>query len=82
MKNILCFGDSNVFGYNPSDGLRYSDKIRWSGLLKDYFSNLDVDIKEEGQCNRTTFKNAFGTKESGFLALENYFINNPKISTE
>ena len=75
MLKILCFGDSNAFGYNPSDGSRYNDKTRWSALLKDFLFKEKIDLVELGKCNRTTFKNVFGKEESGDFALEKYFKN-------
>ncbi len=33
MYRILCFGDSNTWGYNPVNGLRFSEKERWPGVL-------------------------------------------------
>ena len=36
MKKIVCYGDSNTFGYDPkSFSLRYPEDIRWTGLLRD-----------------------------------------------
>ena len=52
MKKILCYGDSNVFGYAPKDGTRYDENTRWTGILSKYF-----DVIEEGCCNRTGFVN-------------------------
>ena len=36
MKRILCFGDSNTFGYDPRSrfGSRYPADVRWTGLLQ------------------------------------------------
>ena len=36
MRRILCYGDSNTFGYNPHSywGGPYSDDVRWTGLLQ------------------------------------------------
>ena len=34
MKNVLCFGDSNTWGYDPADGSRYAYEIRWPGVLR------------------------------------------------
>lgn len=36
MTTILCFGDSNTYGYDPRSyyGSRYSENIRWTGLLE------------------------------------------------
>lgn len=52
-KRILCFGDSNTWGYNPVDGSRFSKNVRWTGVLA---SNLGIsyEIIEEGLNGRTT----------------------------
>ena len=36
MKRILCFGDSNTFGYDPRSyfGRRYPKSVRWTGRLE------------------------------------------------
>ncbi|MBE7004047.1 MAG: lipase [Ruminococcaceae bacterium] len=36
MKRILCFGDSNTFGYDPRSyfGSQYPANVRWTGLLQ------------------------------------------------
>ena len=36
MKRIVCFGDSNVYGYDPRSWLgdRYPEDVRWTGRLK------------------------------------------------
>lgn len=57
MKTILCFGDSNTWGYNPSNGQRYDKAIRWPSVLA---ATLDAafpgefEIIPEGQNGRTT----------------------------
>ena len=33
-KNILCFGDSNTWGYIPGTGERYAPEVRWPGGLR------------------------------------------------
>jgi lysophospholipase L1-like esterase len=36
IKRILCFGDSNTWGFIPAGGLqRYPENVRWTGLLQD-----------------------------------------------
>ena len=35
MKTILCYGDSNTFGYIPETGMRYPKSIRWPGHLQE-----------------------------------------------
>jgi len=34
MTNVLCFGDSNTWGYDPATGARYSLDVRWPGVLR------------------------------------------------
>ncbi|MGN0325293.1 MAG: SGNH/GDSL hydrolase family protein [Lachnospiraceae bacterium] len=53
MKRILCFGDSNTYGYIPDGSGRYSEEIRWTGRLQKKLSSEAVVI-EEGLCGRTT----------------------------
>ncbi len=52
-KTILCYGDSNTYGYNPSNGLRYPEDIRWTGRLKSLLGDA-CRIIEEGCNGRTT----------------------------
>ena len=33
MKKVLCFGDSNTFGFIQESGKRYDKNTRWSGIL-------------------------------------------------
>lgn len=51
MKRILCYGDSNTWGYRPVVGGRYSEKERWPSLLKEL---TGYEIIEEGLNGRTT----------------------------
>lgn len=54
-KRLLCFGDSNTFGWNPSlNGLatRYHSSIRWTGRLGTLLGN-EWEIIEEGLGGRT-----------------------------
>ena len=52
MKTILCFGDSNTHGSNPSGG-RYGLHERWPGVLRDELGP-DYWVVEEGLGGRTT----------------------------
>ena len=54
MKKILCYGDSNTFGFNPKDGSMFDDKTRWTAVLKENLGS-DYEIIEEGACDRTGF---------------------------
>ena len=35
MKDVLCFGDSNTWGFVPGRGVRYDEHTRWTGVLQD-----------------------------------------------
>lgn len=54
MKRVLCFGDSNTFGYIPgSGGLRYDADVRYPGVLQKLLGDEFVII-EDGLSGRTT----------------------------
>ena len=53
MKTILCYGDSNTFGYNPTDGGRYAYDKRWTTILGKLLGNEYLVIPE-GLNGRTT----------------------------
>ena len=53
MKNILCFGDSNTWGYDPATQTRFSKDIRWTGVLQQLLGSK-YNIIEEGLNGRTT----------------------------
>ena len=53
MKHILCFGDSNTWGYIPGAGARYGEHIRWTGVLADELG-ADYRVHEDGLNARTT----------------------------
>lgn len=52
MKKVLCFGDSNVYGFIPKNGQRYDKNTRWTGILEQYSHNK-FDIIEAGCNNRS-----------------------------
>lgn len=50
MKRILCFGDSNTWGYIPLGGLkRYPENERWTSLLQQKLGS-DYTVVEFGLC--------------------------------
>lgn len=59
MRNILCFGDSNTWGYDPAATataplpMRYAPDVRWTGVLAKELGAA-FRIIEEGQNGRTT----------------------------
>ena len=34
MRHILCYGDSNTWGYTPGTGERHAPDVRWTGVLR------------------------------------------------
>jgi len=50
---ILCYGDSNTYGYIPVKGGRYPKDVRWTGRLQTILGNR-YEIIEEGCNGRTT----------------------------
>lgn len=69
MKKVLCFGDSNVYGFNPKNGTRYNNTSRWSGILQE-IAGTDFNIIEEGCNNRTAFtQNPAGKMMTGIEIL-------------
>ena len=53
MINILCFGDSNTYGFVPFTGLRFDRNTRWTGVLQKLLGE-DYYVIEEGLNGRTT----------------------------
>ena len=54
MIDVLCFGDSNTWGYNPKDGSRFPWGVRWTSVLQEQLKDQGVRVIEEGLCGRTT----------------------------
>lgn len=53
MKRILCFGDSNTYGYKPDKSGRFDETVRWTGKISQRLGD-DYRVIEEGLCGRTT----------------------------
>lgn len=53
MKSILCYGDSNTWGYIPGTAQRYPCETRWPGVLQKELGP-EHHIIEEGLNARTT----------------------------
>ena len=50
IKRILCFGDSNTWGFIPAGRLqRYPEDVRWTGLLQDKLADR-AKVIEFGLC--------------------------------
>lgn len=73
MKKVLCFGDSNTYGFIPQSGLRYDKNTRWTGVLQ-ALCGSDFSIIEAGCNNRTAFvDNPAGAEQTGYKILPEYF---------
>lgn len=58
VRNIVCFGDSNTYGYcgdpkDCTDGFRFNEEERWTCLLQSALGNA-CRVFEEGVVGRTT----------------------------
>lgn len=63
MKRILCYGDSNTWGYMPGTGRRYEEDVRWTGVLAKALGP-DYRVVENGLNARTS---AFDSPPKPFL---------------
>ena len=50
-KRILCYGDSNTWGYKPVTGERYDEDERFTGVLARELGE-DYRVVEEGLVGR------------------------------
>ena len=70
MKQILCYGDSNTWGYRGSDLVRYPWEIRWTGRIQEQLGD-GFRVIEEGLCSRTI---AVEDREQPFRSGLEYLI--------
>lgn len=82
MKRILCYGDSNTWGYiSGSDHLRYGNTERWTKLLQNKLGD-SFEIIEEGLNSRTLFsedKRPGKEGKNGFVYLKPCIETHDKI---
>ena len=78
MKKILCFGDSNTFGFNPLDGSRYLENERWSGILKEKLKEKYLVI-EQGCNNRSAVFDNNSIETTGYKAIKKYLTKDIDI---
>jgi lysophospholipase L1-like esterase len=53
MLEVMCFGDSNTWGYDPATQERFPRNVRWTGVLQETLGN-GYRVIEEGLNGRTT----------------------------
>lgn len=70
MKTIVCYGDSNTWGYIPGSAEeRYPYDIRWTGVLQRLLG-AEYHVIEEGLNGRTTcFEDPTWPDRNGFASL-------------
>ena len=66
MYTVVCFGDTNTWGYNNKDGSRLSYDSRWTGILEKELGS-EFRVIEEGLPGRATTEDPV---ESGKNAKE------------
>jgi lysophospholipase L1-like esterase len=55
MRTVLCYGDSNTWGYEPATGNRFPEDIRWPGVLARELGS-GFQVIEEALNGRTTVR--------------------------
>ncbi len=55
MKTVLCYGDSNTWGFDPGTGERFAPDVRWPGVLARGLGD-GFRVVEEGLSGRTTVR--------------------------
>lgn len=69
MRHILCYGDSNTWGYTPGTGERHAPDVRWTGVLRRLLGE-GWEVLEEGMNGRTTvFDNPMSPGRNGSVYL-------------
>ena len=69
-KRIVCFGDSNTWGYIPVTSQRYDENTRWPALLQSKLGYEDYTVVEEGLTGRTTvFDDPFDPELNGLKTM-------------
>lgn len=70
MKTILCYGDSNTYGYDPRNGGRYPREVRWTTILQNILGS-EYEVISEGLNGRTTaYDREDGAWKNGYPYLQ------------
>lgn len=70
MKTVLCYGDSNTYGWDPLTGKRYAYDLRWPGKLQCLLGEKYY-VVEEGLNGRTVISDELDyTFRNGFKNIE------------
>jgi len=81
MKKILCYGDSNTWGYiSGTDGERYDETIRYPKVLQSLLGD-SFEVIEEGLPSRTCgvddIHNAIGNKNGSAFFGQAVYTHSP-----
>lgn len=68
-KTILCYGDSNTWGYEPLTGIRLSRQQRWPGALQQLLGAPYYIIEEGLNGRMTAWDEPFRNGRNGLKAL-------------
>ena len=69
-KRVVCFGDSNTWGYIPVTAERYDENTRWPARLQTKLGYEDYTVVEEGLTGRTTvFDDPFDPELNGLKTM-------------
>lgn len=76
---ILCYGDSNTYGFIPGRGGRYDQHTRWPGRLQKLLGGA-YEVIEEGLCGRTTaFEDASEPGRCGLDGIRDAIERNRRL---
>lgn len=70
MKTILCYGDSNTYGYDPQTGFRYPYEQRWTSILQSHLKDKAIVIPEGLNGRTTCFEDQIRPGRSGAVYLD------------
>lgn len=82
MKTVVCYGDSNTWGYMPKviqpalDSMnRYPWGVRWTSVLQELLGS-EYRVEENGLNGRTSFFECpFGPHRNGLAELDAYMLS-------
>ena len=73
MKTIVCYGDSNTYGYNPENGFRYEYEERWTTILQKELKDSAIVIPEGLNGRTTSFEDELRPGRNGATYFRSMF---------
>ena len=68
-KRILCYGDSNAWGYMPGTGMRYAENQRWPGIVSKLLADSCLVIEDNISGRTTVFDDPYLDYRNGKTGL-------------